>query len=75
MKRRLQPLETLRIPYGRSRPIDFSRPCFYVQHCDDEELERMLALVGGALPEPGLAFADLARRPLVAPAGSAIWRP
>lgn len=60
MQRQLQPFDTLRIPYGRSRPIDFSRSHFYAQHCDDEELDRFLEVIGGSLPEPGFAFADLA---------------
>ena len=41
MQRVLQPVETLRIPYGRSRPIDVERSHFYVQHCSDSELRSL----------------------------------
>lgn len=40
MRKRLVPFDFLRVPYGRSRPIDFDRPHFYAQHLDDEELDR-----------------------------------
>jgi hypothetical protein len=38
MRLRLQPLGTLAIPYGRSRPIDFGRSHYYVQHLTEAEL-------------------------------------
>jgi FkbM family methyltransferase len=38
MRTRLEPFDLLQVPYGRSRPIDFNRPHFYVQHLDDKEL-------------------------------------
>jgi hypothetical protein len=46
MARRLAPLGHLRIPYGRSRPIDFSRSHFYAHHLTDGELARAMKLVG-----------------------------
>jgi len=57
-ERRMAPFDVVQIPYGRSRPIDFTRSHFYVQHLDDEELERFLELVGRELPAPrGFAYA------------------
>jgi hypothetical protein len=44
MERQLQPLGTLSIPYGRSRPIDFNQPCFYAQHLTDDELTQFIQL-------------------------------
>ena len=44
MKRRLMPFDFIRVPYGRSRPIDFARSHFYAQHLDDEELRRFSIL-------------------------------
>jgi hypothetical protein len=41
MAERLQPLGQLRIPYGRSRPIDFSLSHFYAQHLSEGELAQM----------------------------------
>ena len=32
------PYGLLQVPYGRSRPIDFGRSHFYVQHLTREEL-------------------------------------
>jgi hypothetical protein len=32
--------------YGRSRPIDFSTPCFYAQHLTSDELTRFCELEG-----------------------------
>lgn len=46
MERQLQPLGTVCIPYGRSRPIDFDRDCFYAQHLTSEELENFLVVEG-----------------------------
>ncbi len=40
----MAPFGTLRVPYGRSRPIDFSLPHFYAQHMSQEELVRFLDL-------------------------------
>jgi len=42
MRTRLLPYDFIRVPYGRSRPIDFDRSHFYAQHLDDEELARFL---------------------------------
>jgi hypothetical protein len=44
MHDRLAPVGFLRVPYGRSRPIDFERDHFYAQHLDEEELRRFLSL-------------------------------
>lgn len=41
MRLRLAPFGLLTIPYGRSRPIDFTRRHFYAQHLDEDELARM----------------------------------
>lgn len=46
MRTRLAPLDFLRVPYGRSRPIDFDCSHFYAQHLDDDELARFLKKVG-----------------------------
>ena len=46
MRIRLPPYGFIRIPYGRSRPIDFDRSHFYAQHLDDEELARFLNKIG-----------------------------
>lgn len=42
MERQLQPLGTLQLPYGRSRPIDFSRSQFYAQHLSQAELDKFI---------------------------------
>jgi hypothetical protein len=39
MRQALPPFDLLKIPYGRSRPIDPSTPHFYAQHLSDAELE------------------------------------
>ncbi len=46
MRLRLAPYGLLRVPYGRSRPIDFYRRHFYAQHLDDHELACFLAMIG-----------------------------
>lgn len=46
MGRVLKPIGTLSIPFGRSRPIDFELPCYYVQHFTGEELEIFLSEEG-----------------------------
>lgn len=48
MAHRLAPFGLLRIPYGRSRPIDFTRSHFYVQHLSEEELATMRRLLPAA---------------------------
>ena len=45
MRLRLPPFDTLAVPYGRSRPIDYGRSHFYAQHLEDHELARMRELV------------------------------
>ena len=42
MARDLKPWDTLKVPYGRSRPVDFSRAHFYVQHLQKDELMQFL---------------------------------
>ena len=42
MERQLQPLGTVQIPYGRSRPIDFSKSHFYAQHLSEDELDKFI---------------------------------
>ena len=44
--RRLKPFSTIAIPFGRSRPLDFSVPHFYAQHLTAEELRAFLMLEG-----------------------------
>jgi hypothetical protein len=53
---RLAPVGFLRVPYGRSRPIDFERSHFYAQHLDADELQRFLALIGMQLQDQEFAF-------------------
>jgi hypothetical protein len=52
----LAPVGFLRVPYGRSRPIDFERSHFYAQHLDVDELQRFLTLVGMQLQDKEFAF-------------------
>ena len=42
MERDLKPFDFLKIPFGRSRPIDFSLSHFYAQHLQDDELRGFL---------------------------------
>lgn len=42
MERYMAPFGTLLVPYGRSRPIDFSRSHFYAQHFTRDELNAFL---------------------------------
>jgi hypothetical protein len=49
MRLRLQPLGTLAIPYGRSRPIDFTRSHYYAQHLTEAELAAFCDLEGVSL--------------------------
>ena len=46
MERQLQPLGSVSIPYGRSRPIDFEQPCFYAQHFTTDELTQFIQIEG-----------------------------
>jgi len=46
MRLLLVPFGLVGLPYGRSRPIDFSLPAFYAQHLDDDELTRMREIIG-----------------------------
>jgi hypothetical protein len=46
MERQLVPFEVVAVPYGRSRPIDFSTSHFYAQHLSDEELTSFLEVEG-----------------------------
>ena len=41
MRIKLVPFGYVGVPYGRSRPIDFTRGHFYAQHMSDDELEQM----------------------------------
>ncbi|MBI2715603.1 MAG: hypothetical protein HYX37_14305 [Rhizobiales bacterium] len=50
MRQRLTPFGLLRIPFGRSRPIDFTRSHFYAEHLTDEELARVTQLIGSGSP-------------------------
>jgi hypothetical protein len=56
MHDRLAPVGFLRVPYGRSRPIDFDRSHFYAQHLDDHELQRFLSLIDLRLRDHEFAF-------------------
>ena len=46
MERQLQPLGTVQTPYGRSRPIDFSKSHFYAQHLSQDELDKFIEVAG-----------------------------
>jgi len=46
MARRLAPFGVLRIPFGRSRPIDFGLSHFYAQHLSEAELTAFRRLIG-----------------------------
>lgn len=56
MHDRLVPIGFVRVPYGRSRPIDFERSHFYAQHLDADELQRFLSLIGVRLCDQEFAF-------------------
>ena len=56
MHDRLATVGFLRVPYGRSRPIDFERSHFYAQHLDDDELQRFLSFIGVQLRDQEFAF-------------------
>ena len=56
MHDRLAPIGFLRVPYGRSRPIDFERRHFYAQHLNADELRRFLSLIGARLRDQEFAF-------------------
>jgi len=55
MERDFKPFGQVLIPYGRSRPIEFSRSHFYAQHLTKEELGQFLAA-------EGLRFGDWFKR-------------
>jgi len=42
MARDIEPWGILQVPYGRSRPIDFSQTHFYAQHLQNDELMQFL---------------------------------
>lgn len=46
MRLLLPPFDLIAVPYGRSRPIDFTQRNFYAQHLDEDELRQMLAVTG-----------------------------
>ncbi len=50
MARDCAPFDLLAIPFGRSRPIDFSMSHFYAQHLSAEELAEFCALEGVKVP-------------------------
>ncbi len=56
MRRRMSPYGLIGIPFGRSRPIDFKEPNFYVHHLDDNELHRFLELINTNLTPRAFAF-------------------
>ena len=62
MRRRLAPFDFVQLPYGRSRPIDFTRPHFYAQHLNDDELRHFLGDLPSAplaeYPQPGSNAAE-----------------
>jgi hypothetical protein len=53
---RMPPYGFIGIPFGRSRPIDFKEPNFYVHHLDDNELHRFLELINASLTPRAFAF-------------------
>lgn len=44
MAARLKPFDWIRIPFGRSRPLDFLQSHFYAQHLSQQELAQFLQL-------------------------------
>jgi hypothetical protein len=56
MRLRMPPYGLIDIPFGRSRPIDFKEPNFYVHHLDDNELQQFLSLIGVRLRDQEFAF-------------------
>jgi hypothetical protein len=40
------PFEELALPFGRSRPIDFTVPAFYIKHATTEELQQFCRVEG-----------------------------
>lgn len=56
MRKRLAPFDFVRIPFGRSRPLDFRQKHFYVQHLERDELSRALEISGMSLPDPDSVF-------------------
>jgi len=56
MRQRMPPYGLIGIPFGRSRPIDFKEPNFYVHHLNDNELHRFLELTNSSLTPPAFAF-------------------
>jgi hypothetical protein len=56
MRIQLVPFGYVGVPYGRSRPIDFSRTHFYAQHLDDDELGQIQRTLD--VPEELLLRAD-----------------
>lgn len=48
MAAQLVPFDWLRIPFGRSRPIDFNESHFYAQHLTEQELNHFLRLAGSS---------------------------
>jgi hypothetical protein len=51
------PVEVLAIPYGRSRPIDFDAPVYYVEHLNRADLHRFLVSEGLRADQFGLSIA------------------
>ncbi len=56
LRRRMPPYGLIGIPFGRSRPIDFNEPNFYVHHLDDSELHRFLELIHASITPQAFAF-------------------
>jgi hypothetical protein len=56
MRLRMPPYGLIGIPFGRSRPIDFKEPNFYVHHVDDNELHQFLELINTSLTLRAFAF-------------------
>ena len=56
IRRRMSPFGLIGIPFGRSRPIDFTEPNFYLHHLDENELHQFLELTNVDLTPPAFAF-------------------
>jgi hypothetical protein len=56
MRLRMPPYGLIDIPFGRSRPIDFKEPTFYVHHLDDNELHQFLELISASLTPLAFTF-------------------
>jgi hypothetical protein len=57
MGRIYDPLDVVRVPFGRSRPLDYALSHYYVQHLQADELEQLLGSLApdGTVHDEGVA--------------------